>query len=99
MFLENEEYGVLTDQIALQGILEAVLQMANLMQQEIPLLLNSIDFDNVEDFAANMARNANSLRILRVFTNNAVSLVELVENHVSNIPSSTNKFTGKCRGN
>ena len=70
--------GVNTDLMALEGIAESVSLMSDLLQQEIPGLLDSIDFNNVADFSMNMVRNAKALRTVRTFLVNAIDLANSI---------------------
>lgn len=72
--LTDYNAGVNTDLMALEGIAESVALMVDLMQEEIPRLLESVDFNNVADFSMNMVRNAKALRTVRTFLVNALDL-------------------------
>lgn len=78
--------GILGDAIALEGIAEAVSLMHDLMQAEIPDLLASVDFGDISDFYANMPRNAKALRAARVYTKNALAIIDIIERATSTIP-------------
>lgn len=66
--------GINTDLMALEGIAESVVLMADLLKEEIPSLLGTVDFNNVADFSLNMVRNAKALRTVRTFLVNATNL-------------------------
>lgn len=70
--------GVFGDTIALQGMVVALNQIIDLMNEEIPKLLESVDFSDTLDFKANMVRNAKSLRVVRNFTKNALAISKLI---------------------
>lgn len=70
--------GVNTDLMALEGIVESVDLMADLLEDEIPSLIKSVDFNNVSDFSMNMVRNAKALRTARTFLTNAVALAKSI---------------------
>lgn len=72
--LTDYNAGVNTDLMALEGIAESVALMADLLKEEIPSLLDSVDFNNVADFSMNMVRNAKALRTVRTFLINAIDL-------------------------
>lgn len=84
---------VFTDAIALDGIAEAVATISDLLVSEIPELLESVDFDNISDFYANMPKNAKALRAVRTFVRNTLSIVKTIESSISNIRESQ-KLTG-----
>ena len=78
--------GIFGDAIALEGIVEAVSLMHDLMQAEIPDLLASVDFGDISDFYANMPRNAKALRAVRVYAKNALAIIDIIEKATSTVP-------------
>jgi hypothetical protein len=73
------------DASALEGIAEAVSLMSDLMQSEIPSLLESVDFTNESDFATNMPRNAKALRAVRTYARNALALINIINEATSSL--------------
>lgn len=70
--------GVNTDLMALEGISESIALMADMLQEEIPALLTSVDFNNITEFNANMVRHAKALRTVRTFITNALALANSI---------------------
>ena len=73
------------DASALEGIAEAVSLVSDLMQSEIPSLLESVDFTNESDFATNMPRNAKALRAVRTYARNALALINIINEATSSL--------------
>jgi hypothetical protein len=71
--------------MAIEGITEAVSLLFDLMREEIPNLLESIDFSDTVDFNTNMIRNAKALRILRTFTRNTLAIINEINSATTNI--------------
>lgn len=78
--------GMLGDAIALEGIAEAVSLMQDLMISEIPSLLESVDFRDINDFYTNMPRNAKALRAVRIYVKNALAIIDIVEKATPALP-------------
>ena len=78
--------GILGDAIALEGITEAIALLSDLMKSEIPSMLDSVDFSNISDFYTNMPRNAKALRAVRVYVNNALSIIKIINESTSTVP-------------
>ena len=81
----NQGVGILQDYMAIEGITEAVSLLFDLMREEIPNLLESIDFSDTVDFNTNMIRNAKALRILRTFTRNTLAIINEINSATTNI--------------
>ena len=79
--------GVLADETALSGIAEAMDQLLNLMSEEIPQILNSVDFNNTLDFASNMARNGHSLREAHIATKRCIEVASIISEAIGNDPN------------
>lgn len=58
----NQQIGILADTAALEGIAETVDMIIEVLSNDLPELLASVDFNNTYDFTTNMARNGRSLR-------------------------------------
>lgn len=88
--------GINSDVMALEGIAEAVVLMSDLMVNEIPSTLDSIDFDNISDFATNMPRNGKALRMVRTYARNAKALVDIITSATPRI-TDAKKLIGDVR--
>jgi hypothetical protein len=75
--------GFAGDNMALEGITQAVVSLSEFMVQEIPALLDSVDFDNALDFYNNMPRNAKALKIVREFTTVAEAVLSVISDAIS----------------
>ena len=80
----NAAAGALADAISLEGIAEAVSIIRDLLENDIPKLLESVNFTDTKDFYKNLSRNGKALRQVRVFTSNALAILKILE-------SATNK--------
>lgn len=78
----NQQVGVLADSAALGGIAEAMDILVNLMGTEIPQLLDSVDFNNAQDFAFNMARNGRSLSEAHTATKRCLEIMQVVNDAI-----------------
>lgn len=74
------------DMFALEGVAESVALISDLLVEEIPNLLDSVDFVNTADFYTNMPRNAKALRAVRVFARNALAIIDLINSTTSRVP-------------
>lgn len=83
----NTNIGVLADGTALSGIAESADLVLNLMSEEIPQILNSVDFNNTLDFASNMARNGHSLREAHMVTKRCIEIARIISEAISNDPN------------
>ena len=72
-----------SDAIALEGITEAMVLMSDLMVEEIPNLLTSIDFNTITDFYSSMPDIAKKLRAVRTFTRNALAMINIIKSATS----------------
>ena len=81
----NTNIGVLADETALSGIAESADLVLNLMSEEIPQILNSVDFNNTLDFASNMARNGHSLREAHMVTKRCIEIARIIRNAYLNL--------------
>lgn len=79
--------GVLGDNIALDGIAEALYDITDLCGpgKEVNNLLDSIDFDSLDNFLDNIAENGRKLRQVRVFLNNSMTLQKIIEESLSDV--------------
>lgn len=84
----------ISDYIAFDGIVEAISLMSDLMESEIPSLLEEVNFSDTEDFNKNMARNAKNLRAVRIFARNALSLIKLVNDSTTGGASGNQLLVG-----
>jgi len=81
----NTNVGAFADSTALEGIAEAMDMLVDVMSNELPELLNSVDFNNTFDFATNMARNGHSLREAHIVTAACVNISKLIADTSSKI--------------
>lgn len=63
---------------AIQGIAEAVVLLSDKMIDEIPALLDSVDFNDSADFNTSMLRNTKNLRIVRSYLKTAAVLLDTI---------------------
>jgi hypothetical protein len=73
------------DTIALQGIAEAASLILDKLgpDKEIDSMLKSINFDNIEDFKNNLAKNGRTLRQVRIFLKNSIELERIINDAIS----------------
>lgn len=72
--MDFEKVNAFNDLNALKGIAQCVQIMMNMMVEEIPGRLDSINFSNSLTFAENQAQYGQKLRELHIFTQNAIAL-------------------------
>lgn len=86
--------GVLGDNLALDGIAEAIYDILDLCGpgKEVTELLDSIDFDNLDNFLDGISENGRKLRQVRVFLNNSLAIQKIVQEALSNVAEE--KLTG-----
>ena len=95
----NQQIGALADFAALEGIAEAVDMLVDAMTNDIPKLLESVNFDNIYDFATNMARNGKSLREAHMITKSCLTIAELIarnSSYLSNDITVSDPITGNA---
>lgn len=81
-YAANKQIGILADTRALEGIAEATDLLVNLMGTEIPQLLDSVDFNNTQDFTFNMQRNGHSLREAHIATFRCLEIMQIVNDAI-----------------
>lgn len=79
--------GILGDNTALDGIAEALYDITDLVGpgKEVTNILDSIDFDNLDNFLDNISENGRKLRQVRVFLNNSLQLQRIVQESLSDV--------------
>lgn len=95
---------IMADAIALDGMVEAVQLLTDMLNSEIPEMLEEVDFSDTEDFYGNMPRNAKNLRAVRTFVKYALEVVETIQqaylsSEESSILSGTIGYTTDSSGN
>lgn len=70
---------IMADAIALDGMVEAVQLLTDMLNSEIPEMLEEVDFSDTKDFYENMPRNAKNLRAVRTFIKYALEVVETIQ--------------------
>lgn len=78
----NQNIGSLADAMAIQGIAESLDLLVELMGYEIPEILNSVDFNNTQDFTFNMARNGRSLNEAHTATKRCLEIMQIVNDAI-----------------
>lgn len=86
--------GVLGDNLALDGIAEAIYDILDLCGpgKEVNNILDSIDFDNLDSFLDSISENGRKLRQVRVFLNNSLAIQKIVQEALSSVAEE--KLTG-----
>lgn len=95
---DTRNLGIIGSTVALQGIAEALYDIADLCgeDQEISKLLNSVDLDNLDNFFNKMAKYGRALRQVRDFLNGSIAIYKILETSLSN--TSENKLEGPLDG-
>lgn len=95
---------VMADTIALDGMTEAILLITDLLNHEIPKMLEEVNFDDTTDFYNSMPRNGKNLRAVRNFVKYSLEVVEIIQQAYasagdSDILSGTIGHTTDANGN
>lgn len=85
----NTTIGSQTDALALGGVAQTLDLLIDYMQNTLPTLLDTVDFDNSQDFAYNMSRNGHTLREAHIATQRCFIILNEISKfatQVSNTP-------------
>lgn len=88
----NKQIGILSDAKALEGITEALDLLVDLMNTEIPTLLDSVDFNNTQDFIFNMSRNGHTLHEAHIATKRCFEIMQVI-NYVTDSSTGSPRLT------
>lgn len=82
----NSNMDLLADRVSLEGLAEAAELIIDIMTEEMPNLLNSVDFQNTLDFATNLTRNGHALREAHLVTHRCIKIAEIISDALTADP-------------